>query len=376
MERRLDTWKANFLSFGGRVTLIKSVHSSLPVYYLSLFKAPAAVISSLERIQNHFLWSGVSDQNKIHWVSWNLVKAPRDVGGLGIQDLRSLNVALLCKWHWRYAVERTAWWRILINLKCGSGFSDWQPVWHFSTAGSSVWKWVVSLSPIFWSYGVIDPGGGMCVFWSDYWVRNVRLDILFPRIAAAVRSLESLICDVFPILDRQRWHIPLRYQLRGGALEEWDSLIQYLDSIRMELFTEGPAYIRWPINPDGYFTVSSLRRSLIAEKFKGCATFPAKVVWQSAVPTKVSCFCWKVFFSKIATVDNLQRKGFAFVTTFHFRPLPLLDRFFHYGMERIELCSELLLGYESASPRGALAYLERTKLPNLQGHLGIPCICF
>ncbi|CAN1795633.1 Putative ribonuclease H protein At1g65750, partial [Linum perenne] len=111
----------------------------------------------------------------------------------------------------------------------------------------------------------------------------------------------------------QSWTIPLRYQLRGGALEEWNNLIHYLDSIRLDLFTEGPAYIRWTSQTDGCFTVSSLRRTLVAEIFKGCDFFPAKVVWQPAAPTKVSCFCWKVFFSKIATVDNLQRKGFAFV---------------------------------------------------------------
>jgi hypothetical protein len=38
---RLLSWNNKFLSFGGRLVLLKSVLSSLPVYFLSFFKAPA-----------------------------------------------------------------------------------------------------------------------------------------------------------------------------------------------------------------------------------------------------------------------------------------------------------------------------------------------
>ena len=47
---RLSSWNNNFLSFGGRLVLLKSVLSSLPVYFLSFFKAPTGIISSLESI--------------------------------------------------------------------------------------------------------------------------------------------------------------------------------------------------------------------------------------------------------------------------------------------------------------------------------------
>jgi len=47
---RLSSWNHKFLSFGGRLVLLKSVLSSLPVYFLSFFKAPAGIISSIESI--------------------------------------------------------------------------------------------------------------------------------------------------------------------------------------------------------------------------------------------------------------------------------------------------------------------------------------
>jgi len=47
---RLSSWNHQFLSFGGRLVLLKAVLSSLPVYFLSFFKAPAGIISSIESI--------------------------------------------------------------------------------------------------------------------------------------------------------------------------------------------------------------------------------------------------------------------------------------------------------------------------------------
>lgn len=47
---RLSSWNHKFLSFGGRLVLLKAVLSSLPVYFLSFFKASAGIISSIDSI--------------------------------------------------------------------------------------------------------------------------------------------------------------------------------------------------------------------------------------------------------------------------------------------------------------------------------------
>ncbi|CAN1807424.1 Putative ribonuclease H protein At1g65750 [Linum perenne] len=310
MERKLETWKARFLSFGGRLTLIKSVLSSLPVYYMSLLKAPCTVIMKLEGLQKRFLWSGTSDSKKLHWINWDTIKCHKNNGGLGVQDLRILNEALLCKWSWRYATERAAWWRGLITTKCGTGPSEWYSSWNFASSGCSMWKGAISYSSLFWTYGSIEPGGGMCAFWYDYWVRGVRLYLMFPRISAAAQSLDTLVANVCSFSDRWVWSIPLRFQLRGGALEEWNNLLDFLAALPPDFLTEGPPSITWPLQANGCFTVASLRKELGSIKFGGLHNFPYKVIWQSFIPSKITSFCWKVFHKKIATVDNLQRKGF------------------------------------------------------------------
>ena len=54
-KRKLASWKSKFLSFGGRVTLIKSVLGSLPIYFMLLFKMPEKVALELDKIQARFL---------------------------------------------------------------------------------------------------------------------------------------------------------------------------------------------------------------------------------------------------------------------------------------------------------------------------------
>ena len=113
-ERRLAKWKQRHISFGGRVTLIQSVLTSIPIYFLSFFRIPRRVVERLEGIQRRFLWGGGPDQNKIAWVKWETVCLPKEKGGLGIKDINSFNLALLGKWKWSlFQNHSDLWARVL-----------------------------------------------------------------------------------------------------------------------------------------------------------------------------------------------------------------------------------------------------------------------
>jgi len=98
VKSRLSGWQSRFLSFGGRLVLLKSVLTSLPVYALSFFKAPSGIISSLESMFNNFFWGGSEDNRKISWIAWSSVCLSKEGGGLGVRQLREFNLALLGKW--------------------------------------------------------------------------------------------------------------------------------------------------------------------------------------------------------------------------------------------------------------------------------------
>lgn len=57
-NKKLSQWKAQYLSLGGRVTLINSLLDLLPTYVISLFPIPAIVIKKLNKLRRDFLWKG------------------------------------------------------------------------------------------------------------------------------------------------------------------------------------------------------------------------------------------------------------------------------------------------------------------------------
>ncbi|GJU87478.1 hypothetical protein Tco_1295024, partial [Tanacetum coccineum] len=54
MKKRLSRWKLNTLSVGGRLTLLKSVLGSTPIYNMSIFKVPKSVLNYMESLRRNF----------------------------------------------------------------------------------------------------------------------------------------------------------------------------------------------------------------------------------------------------------------------------------------------------------------------------------
>ncbi|PNX72437.1 ribonuclease H [Trifolium pratense] len=86
IKSRLSTWKCSNMSMGGRLVLLKATLSSLPVYFLSFFKALASIVSIIKSLFKSFLWGGDEKARK---------------------------------WCWRLNTERDGFWREVLVLEYG-----------------------------------------------------------------------------------------------------------------------------------------------------------------------------------------------------------------------------------------------------------------
>ncbi|XP_043697156.1 uncharacterized protein LOC122647928 [Telopea speciosissima] len=65
VRRRLDGWKARFLSFAGRLQLLSSVLQGCYIYWSGIFALSSGVKQKLESMFANFLWTGPSLERKV-----------------------------------------------------------------------------------------------------------------------------------------------------------------------------------------------------------------------------------------------------------------------------------------------------------------------
>lgn len=118
-KRKLSKWKQRNLSFGGRVTWIKSVLNSIPIFFFSFFRLLKKVVDRLVRLQWSFLWGDREGQRKLVWVKWDTVCLPKDKGGLGVRDLASFNREIVGKWRWNLFHHTGTLWAKVLESKYG-----------------------------------------------------------------------------------------------------------------------------------------------------------------------------------------------------------------------------------------------------------------
>ncbi len=171
IERRL-TASSVFLPYGGRLTLINSVLSSIPTYYMCTLQLPKTVILAIDSVRRHCLWRG-SDltQKRKPLVAWDRVCMLKKKGGSGVMNLHIQYVALLLKHlHKFYASEDIPW----VNLIWDSYYKSKVP-YVAANRGYFQWKDIISLIDIYRAVAQCSiVNGNTVTFWEDMWNGKVR----------------------------------------------------------------------------------------------------------------------------------------------------------------------------------------------------------
>nr|GEX23399.1 RNA-directed DNA polymerase, eukaryota [Tanacetum cinerariifolium] len=273
LKLRLSSWKLKTFSIGGRLTLLKSVLGSTPIYNMSLFKVPKAVLKSMESIRRNF-FNGIRDgEKKIAWVSWSKVFASKSNGGLGVFSFYALNRGLLFKWIWRFLSRDQSLWSQVIHALHGSNTST------FSASYSSLWSSIIKECNAVKSQGLdlishckIRVGNGMSTsFWHDQWLGDSCLRLSYPRLFALENNKLSRIYDL-------------------------DTVV--LSNMGDRRF--------WDLNGDGCFRVKDVRR-MLDDMLLPKSDVPSR--WVKQIPIKVNVLAWKISMDRLPTRVNLHRRG-------------------------------------------------------------------
>ncbi|XP_028108223.1 uncharacterized protein LOC114307062 [Camellia sinensis] len=182
---RKSTWKP----------VLDKIRSSLPIYYLSMFKMPKGVVREIERLEVAFLWGGNDFKRKKFGSAAN-----------------ALCRRLLCN---KYMIEE----------------GKWLPLVSSSSRHSRIWSDVVAIAshnqPLVEFYldkFQIKVGNGRRIkFWHDNWVGNWCLKDKFRRLFRLSNDQEGTFSSFFERKSNlEEWNFSFRRNLYDW--ERWRSL--------------------------------------------------------------------------------------------------------------------------------------------------------
>lgn len=110
MLGRITSWTAKFLSYAGRVQLLKSVLFSIQIFWSQIFLLPKNILLLIERICRTFLWTCGVEVTKKALIAWEKLCIPKAAGGLYLLNISKWNRAALCKMLWNLCKKKDKLW--------------------------------------------------------------------------------------------------------------------------------------------------------------------------------------------------------------------------------------------------------------------------
>nr|GEZ86537.1 hypothetical protein [Tanacetum cinerariifolium] len=237
---RLSKWKMKTLSIGGRLTLLKSVLGSIPIFHMSIYRVPSRVLQQLESNRNSFFNGNDLGSKKATWIKWSNVLADKAKGGLGVSSLYALNREV--------SVLQAKGVNVMnyVRLKLGNGESTsfWEDNWINSGVLKDVFPRLYALEickKVYVSLNLKDSSLETSFRRKVRGAEQAQLDIL----SDMVREV-----GLVPMSDRQIarkvfswWNVDY---VDANSYEEW---LDWLGSLRLpaklKLMLEGVFYVVW-----------------------------------------------------------------------------------------------------------------------------------
>ncbi|GAU10179.1 hypothetical protein TSUD_416550 [Trifolium subterraneum] len=293
VSAKLTAWKANHLSFAGRVTLAKSVIEAVPIYPMMSTKIPKSCLADIQRMQRQFIWGDTDQKKRFHAIGWDTITTPKWQGGLGLRNLEVMNKACLLKLNWKLQSGCEDLWCKVINGKYAASTSK--------VTDSSLRKTLIELEPLLQQHSVWQVGDGSVIdAWSDKWIDgDLRLD-QHMTIPSHLHGLK--VRDIVDGNGYWNWSL-----LASWMPEEYQLKIAAIHPPRQENGRD----IRVGVGGNSSdFSVASMYSNLCGYQSKDENTVWSRI-WKIKCPERIRSFMWMAMHNRLLT-NSLKKE-----TTIH-----------------------------------------------------------
>lgn len=306
LGKKLYSWRRKLLSGAGKEILIKTVAQALPLYTMSCYLLPKSFCADLHRLLAGFWWGGDGGERKIHWLAWDKLCAPKDVGGLGFRDLFSFNLAMLAKQGWRVLQFPDSLTSKILKAKYFPNYSFLDaPV---KANSSYVWKSICTARSILLLGSRWQVGSGNAIdIWKDPWVpRATTFRVITTKPTGCVLTrVQELIRE-----DTRKWDLPLL------ATVFLPPDVEVIRSIPLSIRRTTDTLI-WHFDKKGSFSVKSAYKLAFAEYGARTAASTSSgdgfgagwnTLWKAKVQGKIKLFWWRVCRGILPTKAALHKR--------------------------------------------------------------------
>jgi hypothetical protein len=235
----------------------------------------------IDSICRKFLWAGKdgSVRGKC-MVAWQTCTQPKEIGGLGITDLRLAGTAFEAKWLWLQKTDQDRAWSEL-PLRTSPEAAAFFRASTYSVVGS----------------------GTDTLFWTDNWIHGTSIQAMALTLFKLIPKRVVQKQTVAEVLPNRTWIQQIRGGLSVPAISDY---LHVRNATRDVVLDDSPDRLIWRWASDGNFSVRSAYEALHQGSHPppGCS-----MIWESWAPLKIKLFLWLALRRWHWTADRRRRHG-------------------------------------------------------------------
>jgi len=247
---------------------------------------------------SNYLWNDLEGAHNYHLANWENVAMCREHGGLGLPNLRDLNICLLASWLRRYEHDREKLWKELLDFKYKTRKVN---IFQASSVGASPFfrgfMWAANAARL--GYIWVIGNGERIRFWEDNWLGSSSLAIQYWKLYRYVNEKNKSVASLW---DGVNLKCTFRRMGDHNMLELWDEVCQIASTIS---FSEEEDTMMWQFSSKGVYNVLSLYKII---NFRGIQPVLVSSIWDIKVPPRVQYFLWLLSKNRLLTRDNLSKR--------------------------------------------------------------------